>query len=117
MALYEGGRAFRSTGGQDGASLGAILGDLGLQGVEPGKALLGTQPLDQRDAQMAAIEIAVEIEEMGLQAEIRAAHRRPKPKIGGSGEPPRRATLFDPGAHGIDPGGGPQIIGEREISR
>src|SRR5690242_11481793 len=121
MGLYGGRRRFRSTSGEvprparceDRARLVAIRRDLPPQGFEPIEAPLGTQMLDERDAQMLAVEIAVEIEEMGLEAQILAAHGRAPAEIGSAAEPARRGGLFEADANRIDSGGRPQIVRER----
>src|SRR5690349_12311823 len=58
---------------KDFAGFFAIHRDLCLQGIETGKALLRPQPLDQSNAQMLAIEIAAEIEQMRFESKVLAA--------------------------------------------
>src|SRR5262249_57334517 len=62
--------------------LRGIGGDLGLELVEARKFLLWTQVLDECDAQVLAVEIVREIEQMRLEAEVGTAHRGPGPEIG-----------------------------------
>src|SRR6185312_15338400 len=66
---------------------------------------------------MLAVEIAAEIEEMGLEPEIFAADRRPPAEIGGAVMPFGLAAVFDASANGIDPGCRPEVIGEIDIGR
>src|SRR5262245_28308095 len=66
---------------------------------------------------MLAVEIAREIEKIGLEAQLLAADRWPPAEIGGAIVPFGFATLFDPGADGIDTRRRAQIIGEIDIGR
>src|SRR5215469_1952722 len=53
--------------------------DLVFQLHKAGEFALGADEVDERDAQMASVEVAVDVEEMRLQPRHEAAHGRPQP--------------------------------------
>src|SRR6185437_5777328 len=115
-----GGEGWRRTSesrdrAEDLACLRRILGDLRLQRVDAGEFALGPELLDQRHAQMTAIEIAGEIEEMHLQPQIAAAEGRARAEIGDRVVPARPAVLLDRRADGIDAGGRSQVIVQKDV--
>src|SRR5690348_5479044 len=69
-------------GGEDGARPGGVLGDLRLERVETGKFLLGPDEIDERDPKMAAIEVDIDVEQMGFQPRHEASYRRAQADIG-----------------------------------
>src|SRR5689334_23113759 len=77
--------------------------------------MLGTEIVDQHHAEMAAVEVAGEIEEMHLEAEVAAADGGAPAEIGDGVVPVDAALLLDAGAHGIDAGGGSEVVLEPEI--
>src|SRR5579875_409141 len=101
--------------GEDLPRLRAIPGDLRLQRIEPVEALLRPQALDQCNTQMLAVEIGREIEKMRFEPQILAADRRAPAEIRGAIAPDRVRAILDPGAHGINARGGPQVVDEGDI--
>src|SRR4051794_21542500 len=81
--------------GEERAGLRRVFGDLRLERVEPGELPLRTEILEERDAEVAAVEIAVEIEEMRLEAEVGPAEGRTRPEIGDARAPLRPALALD----------------------
>ena len=61
--------------------MGGIFGDLRLQGVEPRKLAFGPQKFDQRHPQMAAVEVAIDVEEMGFEPRHQTADRGPQRSV------------------------------------
>src|ERR1700723_3285873 len=78
---------------QDRAGAEAVRGDLCLQRRQAVETLLRPQMLDEGDTQAASIEVAVEIEEIDLEAQILAAHGRAPAEIGGGIIPARAIPL------------------------
>src|SRR5260370_20612556 len=98
---------------QDRACPRRIGSDLRLERLEAGEFLLRPDVVDEGDAEMAAIEIAGESEEMDLEREIAAAEGRAHAEIGDAVVPAVAAA--DGGAHRIDAAGGAQVIGELDM--
>src|SRR5262249_109262 len=76
--------------------------------------------IDERDSQMAPVEIDIAVEEVRFQARHQTTHRRAQPEIGdavdrAAGERVVGAVATD--AHGIDAEGRVQIIVETEVCR
>ena len=88
--------------GQRMAGLPAVLGDLCLQRRQSVKLLLRPQEVDQRHPEVAAVEVAGEIEEMDLELDAGAAHGRPAAEIGDAVAPDRAPALVDAGLDRID---------------
>ena len=72
----------RRNGGEHHARLGGVCGDLRLQFVETGEFLFLPDEIDERDAQMASVEIDVDVEEVGLEPRHEAANCWAQPDIG-----------------------------------
>src|SRR5581483_5987077 len=95
-----------------------VGGNLGLQLVEAGEFALGADEVVERDAQVAAVEVAVDVEKMRLEPRAVAADGGPEPDIGdavdgAAVERVVRPVAADP--HGIDPEGGAQVFAEPDI--
>src|SRR5258708_39710721 len=73
--------------------------------------------LDQGDTKMPTIEIAVEIEQMRLEAKIAAPEGWAAAEIGDGVMPERVPALLDPGTHGVDASGRAQVVVEHEVRR
>src|SRR5262249_9094393 len=71
--------------------------------------------VDERDAQMPAVEVAGEIEEMNLELDPGAAHGGPAAEIGYPVAPARAAALIDAGLHGVDAECRLQIAAQAQI--
>src|SRR3954449_13092627 len=63
--------AFRLRRGKDRARPGCVLGDLRFQRVETGEAACRADEIDQRDAQVASVEIGVDVEQVGFEPRLR----------------------------------------------
>src|SRR5262249_34514673 len=62
--------------GEDFAGGGRVGGDLCFEGVEAGEFLFRADELDQRHAQVAAVEVAGKIEQMRFEPRLRGADGR-----------------------------------------
>src|SRR5690349_14008879 len=62
-----------------------VLRDLRLQGVEPVELLLATDARDEIGAERLVVEIAVEVEEVGLDAQLRSVDGRPHADVHDAG--------------------------------
>src|SRR5260221_6634920 len=73
--------------------------------------------LDQGDTKMPTIEIAVEIEQMSLEAKIAAPEGWAAAEIGDGVMPERVPALLNAGTHGVDASGRAQVVVEHEVRR
>src|SRR5260370_31670252 len=108
-------RSVRRNRREDRAGFGGVRGDLRLQLVETGEFLFAPDEIDERDAQVASVEIDVDVEEVGLEPRHEAADRRTQPDIGdpanrAAGERVVRTSARD--TYRIDPEGRVQIRSE-----
>src|SRR5690606_10182649 len=83
-----------------------IVRDLRLQRIEPVELSLRPNEADHPDTQMLAVKVAGEIEQVDLEREAQAVHRRTPPQIGDAVIPARAAAVVHRGADGIDADGG-----------